>query len=164
MDKPVFDSFRSVTSSVDHSPNPVFTDRCKEGLTSDSWTVASLGLGSLSVWPCICNAQLPWIRDKIERKINCYSWMVQVVYWLPLCCAVFSFKRSLSLTTFQMITVLWNTISFFILKWQMFKLLPTFSSFFPFCGAADTPVWTSGIVSPGFQNQGGCLTCVLPWL
>ena len=30
-----------------------------------------------------------------------------------------------------------------------------------FCGATDTPVWTSGDICPGFQRQGGFLTCVL---
>ena len=30
----------------------------------------------------------------------------------------------------------------------------------PFCGAADTPDWTSGGVCPGFQIKSGSLTCV----
>ena len=31
----------------------------------------------------------------------------------------------------------------------------------PFCGATDTPFWTSGEVCPGFQSQGGSLLCFL---
>ena len=46
----------------------------------------------------------------------------------------------------------WNTTNIFE---------KVFGGHHPFCGATDTPFWISGDIHPGFETQGGSLTCML---